>query len=176
METTKNALSESESIFFKQLREMIGLPIYFYGSVQRMDYFPNDSDIDVDIFSDNEASTMSSIRHFVNRLDGGDTVQFHKSIYKMHTTNTLVHGYKAKYENDRTGLKVEMSVYNSAYKPEVLYEHYRKTILPWHILCLLYFVKWMYYKCHLFGKHTYNRAKLSILNGMDSSVEFVMID
>jgi predicted nucleotidyltransferase len=58
METTKNKLSQEESVFFDKLKNYIDKPIYFYGSIQRDDYFPQLSDIDIDIFSDNINSTL----------------------------------------------------------------------------------------------------------------------
>ena len=39
MENTKNKLTLNESIFFDKLKKYIDKPIYFYGSIQRDDYF-----------------------------------------------------------------------------------------------------------------------------------------
>ena len=58
MEITKNELSPFEKAFFQKLSEYLNEPIYFYGSIQRDDYFPQLSDIDIDIFSYNEKDTV----------------------------------------------------------------------------------------------------------------------
>ena len=63
METTKNKLTPYEQSFFDNLRNYIEKPIYFYGSIQRDDYFPQMSDIDIDIFSDNEHSTVIMLQN-----------------------------------------------------------------------------------------------------------------
>ena len=50
MEQIKNKLPEDVNIFLKQLSDYINTPLYFYGSIQRDDYFPGYSDIDVDFY------------------------------------------------------------------------------------------------------------------------------
>ena len=93
METTKNKLSSYEEEFFYKMRSYIDKPIYFYGSIQRDDYFPQLSDIDIDIFSDNEFSTLTMLQNYLNLSKN----EFKKSIYKMNTTNRVIPGYKSKY-------------------------------------------------------------------------------
>ena len=53
METTKNEIPEYNNIFFEKLKNYLDMKIYFFGSVQRNDYFPKSSDIDVALFTDN---------------------------------------------------------------------------------------------------------------------------
>ena len=52
METTKNKLSPETKQFFDKLSSYLDTKLYFYGSVQRDDYFDGKSDIDVDILED----------------------------------------------------------------------------------------------------------------------------
>ena len=66
METTKNALPDHIKLFFKELSDYLDTKILYFGSVQRGDYFPGTSDIDVDIFSDNENSIMVKMQHFLH--------------------------------------------------------------------------------------------------------------
>jgi hypothetical protein len=40
METTKNKLPEKEQQFFNELSKYLDTSLYYYGSVQRNDYFP----------------------------------------------------------------------------------------------------------------------------------------
>ena len=87
MENTKNKLNSYEEIFFQKLRNYIDKPIYFYGSIQRNDYFPGKSDLDIDIFTENESSTIYALCNFLN-LKKSD---IKKSIYKVH--NKVVYGY-----------------------------------------------------------------------------------
>ena len=49
METTKHNLPDDVKQFFNGLSNYLNTQLLFYGSVQRSDYFPGKSDIDVDI-------------------------------------------------------------------------------------------------------------------------------
>ena len=46
METTKNIMPEYSNLFFNKIKNYLDTPIYFFGSVQRDDYFPQSSDIE----------------------------------------------------------------------------------------------------------------------------------
>jgi predicted nucleotidyltransferase len=61
METTRNNLTPYSKHFFDSLSNYLDTKLYFFGSIQRRDYFPNSSDIDVDIFTDNEPGTILKI-------------------------------------------------------------------------------------------------------------------
>ena len=50
METTKNDLPPNTKKFFYNLSEYLDTKLLYYGSVQRSDYVPGKSDIDVIIF------------------------------------------------------------------------------------------------------------------------------
>ena len=65
METTKNKLSSYESDFFNKLSNYLDTKLYFYGSIQRDDYKPGHSDIDVDIFTDNIHSALIKIQNLL---------------------------------------------------------------------------------------------------------------
>ena len=65
MENTKNKLPENVNVFFNKLSDYLDTKLLFYGSVQRGDYFPGSSDIDVDIFTDNVNSTVTKMQHFL---------------------------------------------------------------------------------------------------------------
>lgn len=62
-----NRLTQNEKIFFDNLSNYIDKKIYFYGSIQRPDYIKGKSDIDIDIFTDNESSTIQKLCNFLNK-------------------------------------------------------------------------------------------------------------
>jgi predicted nucleotidyltransferase len=66
METTKNKLSPYATTFFNKLGNYLDTKLYFYGSIQRDDYFTNDSDLDVAIFTDNTSSMLSKMINYFN--------------------------------------------------------------------------------------------------------------
>jgi hypothetical protein len=174
METTKNEMSQYAKHFFFKLGMYLDLPIYYFGSVQRYDYFPNSSDIDVDLFTDNESSTILKLQNFL----GVERYKFKKFVYKLHKTRKIVYGYKVKYEDPINNFFTEISIYNEKYKNDVLLEHNSKAILPFHVTCFLIILKFFYYKLQILPEETYSYFKKIIMNYMveGEDVEFVTVN
>jgi predicted nucleotidyltransferase len=174
METTHNKISPYAKKFFDRLSQYLDTKLYFYGSVQRGDYFPNSSDIDVDIFTDNESSTILQMQNFLKV----PPTEFKRIVYRLHRTNELVSGYKIKYKSQKNNFEVEFSIYNERFKKQVLEEHRFKTVLPWHVAWLLYILKFVYYKLFILPKSTYIFLKNLTLDHLveGEASEFVVID
>ena len=162
METTKNEMSEYAKHFFNKLSIYLDKKLYFYGSIQRKDYFPNSSDIDVDIFTDNMTSTISKMQHFF----GVEQDKFKKIIYKLHKTDKIVYGYKFKYKEPENHFFTEISIYHEKYKDAVLLEHTSKFQLPFYVLYLLIILKYFYYNLNLIPKDYYKYLKIKIIDNM----------
>ena len=67
MEEINKKLTDKQREFFNNLSIYIDKPIYFYGSIYRVDYLPGKSDIDIDIFTDNESSTIQILYNHIER-------------------------------------------------------------------------------------------------------------
>lgn len=160
METTKNDLPKNVKRFFYELSDYLDTKLFYYGSIQRSDYFPGKSDIDVVIYTDNEYSIMNKIQHFlhVNKND------FQKVVWIVKGTTT--YGYKIKYVNDKEKIQAEFSIYNDKFKDIIIKEHNSKNILPIYITWLLYILKFFYYQLQLFDSKTFAYLKRVILNGI----------
>jgi len=65
METMPNNTPAPMKKFLDGLKIHLDTPLYYYGSCVRYDYFPNQSDIDVCLFTNNESTT---ILQFINYL------------------------------------------------------------------------------------------------------------
>ena len=108
METTKNKLPEKIQQFFKELSNYLDTKLLFYGSVQRNDYFPGSSDIDVDIFTDNEDAIIVKMQHFLHVKKDS----FKKVVWRLNHNNQIVNGHKIMYKNKEENFSVEFSIYN----------------------------------------------------------------
>jgi hypothetical protein len=173
METTKNQLTPYENDFFNKLRNYIDKPIYFYGSIQRSDYFPQKSDIDIDIFSNNIHSTLHLLQNFLNISKDS----FKKSLYKMDKTNVVIPGYKSKYIDEDHSLIVEIAVYEEKYKEQILCEHQSKFVVPLYITIILVVLKILHYNLGILPIFYYSRFKKYLTNFCDNNkAEFVIID
>jgi predicted nucleotidyltransferase len=173
METTVNKMSDYASVFFNKLSNYLDTKIYFYGSIQRVDYFPQSSDIDVDIFTDNEQSTMTKLQSFLNI----ERYNFKKFVYKLHKTNILVHGHKVKYTNKENYFSTEISIYNEKNKENVLNEHNSKIKLPFYISVILIILKTFYYNLGILPKNVFLNIKKFLMNYLveGEDVEFIIL-
>ena len=160
METIKNKIPDTTKQFFDELSEYLNTKLLFFGSVQRSDYFPGESDIDVDIFTDNENQTITKLQHFlhVKRKD------FKKFVWRLNHNNTIAYGHKIFYKNKEEGIFVEFSIYNEKYKPGILKEHLMKTELPFYASFLLIMLKFLYYNLKIVDKNTFTYWKKKILS------------
>ena len=105
MEQINNRLTDKQKEFFNNLSIYIDKPIYFYGSIIRMDYIPGKSDIDIDIFTDNELSTINMLCNYL----GLNKYDFRKSVYKINSK--MVYGYKGKYEYKTKDISIKYIKY-----------------------------------------------------------------
>jgi hypothetical protein len=160
METTKNKLPDKVNAFFYKLSKYLDTKLMFYGSVQRSDYFPGSSDIDVDIFTDNVDSTIAKLQHFLNVKKK----KFKKVVWRMSSTGKMVYGYKIMYENPDINLAAEFSIYEDKYKKQVLEMHLKKTIVPFYITIILYIIKKLYYDLHIINYDWYKYLKMKSLS------------
>ena len=110
METTKNDLPPNVKKFFLNLSDYLDTKMFYFGSVQRSDYVSGKSDIDVDIFTDNENSLIAKMQHFL----GASKSQFKSIVWVI--GETPIYGYKIKYKNRDEKIKAEFSIYNEKFK------------------------------------------------------------
>jgi len=174
METTKNKLSENAEIFFQELSSYLETPLYFYGSIQRNDYFPGHSDIDVDIFTSNECSVIAKMQHFLHVKKS----DFKKFVWRLNHNNRMIYGYKIMHKNREQGFNTEFSIYNEKIKNDILKEHVRKTVVPFYITGLLILLKIFYYNLHFIDKKPFRYLKKKLLTvgiGLPDD-DFVVID
>ena len=160
METIKNKIPENTIVFFEELSEFLNTKLLFFGSVQRGDYFPGESDIDVDIFTDNETETISKMQHFLHVKKSS----FKKIVWRLSHTGQMVYGYKIMYKNPDLNLSAEFSIYENKYKKGVLEQHLKKTVIPFYATILLFIIKKLYYDLHILPAESYRYFKMKILS------------
>jgi hypothetical protein len=158
METTKNDLPQDTKQFFYKLSEYLDTKLLYYGSVQRSDYVPGKSDIDVDIFTDNPDSLISKLQHFLHLNKN----KFKKTMYII--DDKTVYGYKVKYQDKEKKIKTEFAIYSEEDKATVIAQHQKKMVLPIYISILLYILKTFYYRIPILTKSFYINSKNWLLD------------
>lgn len=174
METTKNKFTSYEEYFFNNLRYYLDVPLYFYGSIQRHDYKSQQSDIDVDIFTDNEKDIMLKLQNLLHI----EKSEFKRVVYKISKLNVVVYGYKSKYVDEKNKLSVEFAIFNTKYKEAILYEHKSKFDLPYYLSIMLIIFKFLHYDLCILPLTYYRKLKKFVINNCydNSDSEFVSID
>ena len=172
METTNNEISPYARRFFSRLSNYLDTKLYFFGSVQRYDYFQS-SDIDVDIFSDNLESTLSKMRNFLHVKKE----EFKKIIWRLKTKNKVITGYKIMYLQPEHNFAAEFSIYEEKYKDDILSIHKSKSSIPFYATFILIIVKFLYYTLNIIPSSLYSSCKKFFLNGGIGRIdeEFVVI-
>ena len=163
MEATKNKLSPYEKTFFNKMNNYIDLPIYFFGSIQRDDYIPNSSDIDIMIFTDNIKSTITKIQSFLNN-SSGNMVELKKFIIKSNNTNELINGFKILYEDSENNFSIEFSIYEEKNKEYILNVKQKQIFLPFYASWFLIIIKYLYYRFNILPKDWFKYLKDKILH------------
>ena len=173
METTKNEFPPNTKKFFHNLSEYLDTKLLYFGSIQRSDYVPGKSDIDIDIFTDNEYSLMTKLQHYLHL----NKKSFKKFVYVI--DNNTTYGYKVKYRNKKENIKAEFSIYNEKFRDIIVKDHTRKFVLPLYITILLCILKTFYYTVPILSKSFYIEAKRFILNTLfspDTNTSFIVLD
>jgi hypothetical protein len=169
MEIVNKRLTQNQKIFFSNLTNYINEDIFYYGSILRPDFIKGKSDIDIDIFSGNEISTINKLSNYLNVNKN----EFRKFVYKI--GQTLVRGYKVKYSNTEEQIESEISIYNEKYKELVLKDHSKDRCLPFHITIALFIIKFLFYNLQILPKKIYKRCKRFLMNDNDE-LKFIEVD
>jgi hypothetical protein len=158
MEHTKNKIPKKIQEFIDKLKEYIDTKIYYYGSIQRYDYFMNKSDIDFSVFTDNVDSMIHKISNYLHIKKK----KFHKILWN--SKSKIIEGYKVNYYNENPDFRLEITIYDEKYKEEVLEDHNIPCNMPIYILILLVFLKLLYYNLQMIPRSFYSHYKKILFN------------
>ena len=137
-------LTKQQTDFLEEIQHYIGHPFYYYGSVERIDYLPGKSDIDIDIFTPNLYSTLFKLRQFLI------IPETEINIIKWRTRRPIIatfYCHKIKYDNGI--VKLELNIYDDKYKNTLMGIRDSKRNIPLYVLMLVYTIKVMGYNTSL---------------------------
>ena len=167
MEDIKDRLGEYKYNFFTNLQNYLETELYFFGSIKRVDYITNSSDIDIIVITDNVKSMLSKIQNYLNVSK--DKTQ---KIFQQYTVydKEVITGYKIKYnEND---IEFDLLIYDEKNRKAVLQNIYDINNLPLYMIIILYILKMLYYKLHFISKKIYNDLKCNIFGCYFNEVKY----
>lgn len=159
MEKYKDKLDDYKYNFLLDLQTHLNQELFFFGSINRIDYFKNNSDIDIAIITDNTDSVLFKIQHYLN-VDKTDIKKIYQQFNKKNTN--IVRGYKIKYKDVDRNFRFDLNVYDEKYRPFVLDNIYKHNTMPILLSALLCILKFLFYKLYLFPKSFFMQIKNAI--------------
>jgi predicted nucleotidyltransferase len=143
MEYTKNKLPIKTQEFLNKMKEYLDTKLYFYGSVQRLDFFPDKSDIDICIFTDNTQTMINNLSSFLH-IDKKTIKKIFLNIKNTSNRYEIIYCYKVLYKNPKINLILEITICNEKYKKQ-LFNNYKQGLnLPTYIIFLLVILKFIF--------------------------------
>jgi predicted nucleotidyltransferase len=157
MEDIKHRLGDYKYSFFSNLQNYLGTELLFFGSIKRLDFFENASDIDIIVITDNIKSVLFKLKNYLN-IDDSNI----KKIYQQFTIDDkkIITGYKIKYKDETNkDLIFDILIYDEKHKESVLKNINDINFLPFYMIVILYILKFFYYKLGLLSSYLYTNIK-----------------
>ena len=142
------------------MKEYLETDFLFYGSIKRIDYLENNSDIDIAILTDNPASMLAKIKNFLNIKN----TRIKKIYQTFNNQPLLVNGYKFTYNDDNNNWSFDVVIYDEIYRDMIIKDIYYINNLPIYVTILLYILKFLYYRLHLISSSVFWDTKNKIFS------------
>jgi hypothetical protein len=171
MDVVYNDIGECAKLFFHHMSIYMDTTVYYYGSVLRIDYIKGKSDIDVEIFVEDEKSAVAKLQSFLKLK----RYEFRPFVYNMSISQKVVKGIKVKFIDSCKHFETEISIYNSKHKDTILYEQQKKANLSLIVIFFLYLLKMLYYSFGIINEDLFKTMKKHLL-GDGGDFNFMITD
>ena len=108
MEEIKDRLGEYKYNFFKNLQNYLETELIFFGSVKRLDYFKDSSDLDIKVITDNVSNVLSRVKNYLH-INESDVKKVYQN-FKEFSSDLLI-GHKIKYTDIENNLSFDILIY-----------------------------------------------------------------
>jgi len=171
MDDIKHNIPINHRIFFKNLENYLGTPLYYFGSVKRYDYSPNNSDIDAILFTNNEASSISQLQNWFQASKS----DFKKTVNYVPMSKKIAHGHKYTYKNKTQNISTDILIYNTKYEELLKQDTQSKISVPLYITIIWVILKFLHYHIGILSKPMYIYFKQMTLDILDDGMDFLKI-
>ena len=152
----KEKLDKKEYDFFYRLEQQLELPLYFIGSITRYDYIKGKSDLDIEVFSENIASTKHKIDYLLDYF-----LKKKEPKYIVFKINDIpMSGYKYYFQNEN--FSFDFTIYKKESQELLLYQRNIETNIPFYLTFFLITVKYLYYYLNIISNNQYSFIKKKI--------------
>lgn len=166
----KSRLTEEQILFIENLQDLIQTKIYFYGSIERKDYFNGKSDIDIDIFPANVQSTLFKLRQ-VGMVPNNEVKYVKWSLFMPEK-----HKFKCiKVSVKNNNVSLEINIYNQNKRNEVLNARkYQLQQFNTGLQYILMIFKKMHYEYGIITIDTLMKIKIFLYNNIAKMTAFYL--
>jgi predicted nucleotidyltransferase len=158
MDDIKHRLTDYKYIFLSKMKEYLDTEFIFYGSIKRLDYLENNSDIDIAILTDNPTSMLAKIKTYLNIKN----TKIRKIYQTFNNQSSLTNGYKFTYTDHENNWGFDVVIYDEMYRDIIIKDIYNINNLSLITTIVLYILKFLYYKLHLISQTTFLETKVKI--------------
>ena len=178
MNIAQNNINEETQMFLDKLSNAINSKLHLFGSVLTNDYYPNKSDIDIDIFSDNVAATKYNLFAFLNNHNNSKKDIVFKKFVFVTNKDKIINGIKTSYKNEQNKIFLELNIFDTTIKEYVLNERRYKQNFPFYVTALYSIIKFCHYELNLISVVNYRSLKELCLNYLigGKKIEFVNLE
>ena len=168
MEDIKNKMPIHKRQFFTSLENYLDTPLYYYGSIRRYDYSPDNSDIDAILFTNNESSSISQLQNWfhVSKSDIKKTVNY------LPTSKRIVHGHKLTYKNTKQNISTDILIHNTNDEELLKKDTQSKINVPFYITIIWIILKFLRYQVGILSRPMYIYLKKITLDILDDGIYF----
>lgn len=152
----KGKLDKKEYDFFTKFSEQLELPLYFIGSIARIDFIKGKSDLDLEVFSENIHSTKCKVEYLLN--------YYYKNKEPKYIVFTIngnpISGYKYYFEG--LDVRFDFTVYKKECKELLLHQRNIDTNIPVVLIIFLFMIKYLYYYLNIITNKQYTIIKKNV--------------
>jgi hypothetical protein len=161
MDDIKDRLGDYKYNFFTTLQNYIDSELLFFGSIKRFDFFPNSSDIDIIIITDNVDEMIKKVRDYL-QLNKTEI----KKIYQRFSKNSggVITGYKIKYNDPTNDCAFDLLIYDEKYREVVTQNINDINNMAPYMVAVLYIIKYVYYRLGLITNSMYLYLKNALFH------------
>jgi hypothetical protein len=171
MEDIKNKMPIHKRQFFTNLETYLDTPLYYFGSIQRYDYDPDNSDVDAILFTNNEASSISKLQNWFHVSKNN----FKKVVHFLPESKHIVYGHKLTYHNPKLHISTDILVYNMNDEEYIRRDDKLRVDMPFYMVTIMIILKFLHHQVGILPKWAYIYFKRILMDITDDGINFLKI-
>jgi hypothetical protein len=149
LEHVKDKLNKKQYEYFLELSNILELPLFFNGSITRIDFVKDKSDFDIAVFSDNITFTKMKIEYLFRNLDVKPKFLF------FFINDNPISSYKYALTNKENDIFFDIMMYNKNSLSLMLQQMDAETNAPFYIIIIFIIIKFLHYNLYLINGEIY---------------------